>query len=341
MVATAGPSLDVWPPQEFPGPLTINRPITVDFRDSTLWAAKGPVLTIKGTGICLRNACIEVTGDLTSDDDDNSAVAIQVLGRGKVIFENVKVTGFVRGIPGENGLWHIPRSLALGTLVAGEAHEFRIRLTVPTDCQLVVEGQGLAVTPQSLCLGQHEVTLQLEPGHAGPYSARVLAVTRSFKRCVTFTAYFCDAEQGQNTIKGVGQLIWPADNSGDKREAEDPEVEQAADTPQSSVDTETGHARQTEPEPGEAIQPEPERGPLLSGANALPPKRHARSVSIPNWVHETVDEKSSAESTEPSPPVAEAPQENPQEQSTDQPSTGNESTESRRNSGRPGKAFGL
>jgi uncharacterized membrane protein YhaH (DUF805 family) len=333
MIATAGPSLDVWPPQEFPGPVTVDRPIAIDFRDSTVWATKGPVLTIKGAGAAIRNACIEVTGDLTGCDDDAAAIAIQVLGRAKVLFENVKVCGAVRGVPGEDGLWHIPRSLALGRLTAGETHQFLLRLTVPTNCRLVADGQGVALTPDSLPAGEHDVVLRVAPGITGPYSARVSAITKSFKRCMALSAYFCEADQGQKAAKGEGQLIWPLE----KKPADfhrDSSTVAAAQTERETPPVEDTAPDQDQ-QPGAAVlQPDGSHEEHPTAAQPVRHRRHMRSVTIPDWVRGVAD------GTEPSAPSETADgatqtSEPKQAAPTFLPDASQKTT------GRPGKAFGL
>jgi len=347
MVKTAGDSLQIFPPCEFAGPLTIDRSITVDFGNSTLWAIKGPVLTVKGSKVCIRNAHIEVTGSMEGANDDE-ITAIRVEGRGKVTFENVKVHGRVKGVKGEAGQWKIPRSLSLGTLVAGQSHEFRVHLEVPAECELQAEGPaGLTLYPQRLAVGGQEVILQFAEHLTGHYSVHIMLATRNFKRRIALNACFCDLDLNPAAIKGEGQLIYPAPVAPKVLAPKDAPA--VAPTPVESpppISEEKGKA----PEPRPPIrEPSPPVPPEAPPTVVSPPPRRPRIVSqpgIPLWAGGS--QGSALVSDPDSQPVVPVPPE--EKDSRDKPEkaaapiatvSNAPGRDSKRISAKPGKAFDI
>lgn len=348
MVKSAGDSLQIFPPCEFAGPLTIDRSITVDFGNSTLWAIKGPVLTVKGSKVCIRNAHIEVTGSMEGANDDE-ITAIRVEGRGKVTFENIKVHGRVKGVKGEAGQWKIPRSLSLGTLVAGQSHEFRVHLEVPAECELQAEGPaGLTLYPQRLAVGDQEVILQFAEHLTGHYSAHIMLATRNFKRKIALNACFCGLDMNPAAIKGEGQLIYPAPHTTElkardnKAEATSPPPEPAPPEPEAKKEK-VSVSGPPSPEPHPPARPEP-RPPVP--APPPPRRRIVTGPSIPTWAGGSQGSTPiSAPDGEPvvsSSPDEKGSQDNP-EADESQPTNGPiaPNRDSKRISAKPGKAFDI
>ena len=44
------------------GPAVLRKPVTIEGHGRTIWARRGPVLTIESHGVALRNLNVEVTG---------------------------------------------------------------------------------------------------------------------------------------------------------------------------------------------------------------------------------------------------------------------------------------
>ena len=347
MVKTAGDSLEIFPPCEFAGPLTIDRSITVDFGNSTLWAIKGPVLTVRGSKVCIRNAHIEVTGSMDGANEDENT-AIHVKGRGKATFENVKVHGRIKGIKGEDGQWKIPRSLSLGTLAAGQSHEFRVHLEVPAECELQAEGPaGLTLYPQRLAVGDQEVILQFAEHFTGHYSAHIMLATRNFKRRIALNACFCDLDLNPAAIKGEGQLIYPVPVAPKVEAPRDaPAIAPTPVEPTPPISEEKGKAPEPRPpirEPSPAVRPE--TPPTV----VSPPPRRPRIVSqpgIPLWAGGS--QGSALVSDPDSQPVVPVPPE--EKDSQDKPEkaaapiaagSNAQGRDSKRISAKPGKAFDI
>src|SRR5262249_59307234 len=79
-------------PREFPGPVTVRRPLTLDGHGATLWARQGPVLTVAAPHVVLRNLRIEVTGTSASGPEDACALLVRA---GSLRLENAERHGTI------------------------------------------------------------------------------------------------------------------------------------------------------------------------------------------------------------------------------------------------------
>jgi hypothetical protein len=148
--------------REFRGPVIVRRPLTVVGQGGTLWAPKGPVLTVLSKGVVLQDLNVEVTQDQLVLTDDDACALVVGPGLG-VTLNSVVVRGDVRGLDAEEGRWRYPRSLRLGALRAGREHRFIMRLTAPAPCRLESEIAGLEVRPREFPGGPAEIEIAIEP----------------------------------------------------------------------------------------------------------------------------------------------------------------------------------
>jgi F-box protein 11 len=152
--------------REFQGPLVIRHPVVIEGQGGTIWAPRGPVLTIEADGVRLHNLNVEVTGNEAGLDGE-SACALRVAPHLAIKLDNVSVRGTVHGLSTEEGDWSYPRSLPLGSLKPGMSHEFKARLVLPVPCRLVSRIDGLTIEPGRANGGPVEITLTLAPLPAG------------------------------------------------------------------------------------------------------------------------------------------------------------------------------
>src|SRR5262245_17591327 len=101
-----GETVELGTPGERPGPIVVRNPVTLDGRGCTLWAQTGPVVTVAGNNVALKNLRIESTAD-GADEGPNKGVALRVDGAGLTL-DNVTVRGAVVGLPAEEGEWRYP-----------------------------------------------------------------------------------------------------------------------------------------------------------------------------------------------------------------------------------------
>lgn len=149
------------PPQEYPGPIEIKHPMTLDGQGATVWARHGAVINVLSDGVVLRNLKIEVTGGDTSTRIEGEC-ALSVEPNRTIQLENVEVRGSVLGLCDEEGAWLYPSSLHLGSLEFGSEHDLILRIYVPVDCRFSSSVSGLMVQPTKLSKGPNEVHLHVE-----------------------------------------------------------------------------------------------------------------------------------------------------------------------------------
>jgi F-box protein 11 len=176
-------------PQEYPGPVTITSPLTLDGQNATVWALKGPVVSIYSADVTLRNLRIEVT-DNSAASGSEEACAILVQSGRKVRLENVEVRGSVIGLVEEEGIWRYPNGLVIGLLETGVEHHFTLRLAVPVPCKITSNISGVEVEPRQLNPGPQEVRLTIESLYPDTLLSGSLSLTSaSLKRFIGFSAY--------------------------------------------------------------------------------------------------------------------------------------------------------
>ena len=149
----------LWP-QEYAGPIILKNAITIEGNGATIWALKGPVVSLQCPGVMLRNVKVECTGEDTGHESDRYALLIEP----GIDFElnDVEVRGLVKGIPSEEGEWRYPLSLSLGALLCKHEYQYRLRLVVPVPCRIQSTISGIETIPQQLVPGLNEVILHIE-----------------------------------------------------------------------------------------------------------------------------------------------------------------------------------
>jgi hypothetical protein len=143
-------------PGEYPGPVVVRRPLTIDGQGATVWALAGPALAIDADRVRVRHLGVEATGGEAPGSPAGCALLV-CAGR-QANLENV----VVRGLIGEDGCWRLPDALHLGRLGPGEEHAWTVRLYAPVPCGLAPAVAGLEVVPAELAAGANEVRLTLE-----------------------------------------------------------------------------------------------------------------------------------------------------------------------------------
>lgn len=143
------------PRGEYEGPLVINRTCVVDGGGATLWARRGPVLTIEAEGVTVQNLRVE-----TPEASAPSAV-IEIRASGAQL-SGVEVNGDISGLPGEAEGWHLPPVITLGDFAAGQKNTFSCELDLPMDAILTCRVHGLRVTPSMLRCGKNRIMLETD-----------------------------------------------------------------------------------------------------------------------------------------------------------------------------------
>lgn|GEM_PF-4774301 len=197
-------------PREIVGPLFIRKPISIDGRGATIYAVAGPVVQILSEDVSLENLKIEVTGENFEVD---KACAIDCGGSINAEFRNVEIYGNVRGLPGEEGDWHCPRSLNLGRIEPSLEHIYCITINVPVETKLESRIAGIYLDPGRINPGHHMITIKTDPLPNDIWlDGTIDLITSHFKRCIRIYGQTCKptADFSIKVSTGRGQLIWEA-----------------------------------------------------------------------------------------------------------------------------------
>ncbi len=196
--------------QEVPGPVTIQRPVTIEGEEGVIWALKGPVVSIQSDGVVLRNLAILLTGKEGLQDGE-AGCALVVKPGVTVTLENVSVRGSVLGLRKEEGEWQYPTALALGELKPGQQHKFRMLLVVPVRCRLKTDIEVLRIEPGEFDYGTVEVEMSVGPLAPGArLRGKLFLQTDSLLREIAVTASVGKGGGDKETV-GAGQFVWPPD----------------------------------------------------------------------------------------------------------------------------------
>lgn len=197
-------------PQEYPGPITIQHSLTIDGRGATIWALKGPVLTVlPGVKVRLKNLRVEVTGEEPVKTHDEE-VAIKVSPSANVDLDEVEVRGAIDGMAQEGGQWRYPKSLYLGTFSASQPNEFQVRLVAGAGCKITSQVSGLEVSPASVGPGPTTLLLKVDKLRDDTYlHGRILIKTAFSKRWIVISGHGTNAVSASQTPHGI---LWePSD----------------------------------------------------------------------------------------------------------------------------------
>ncbi|MDJ1182953.1 hypothetical protein [Roseofilum casamattae] len=190
--------------QEYAGPITINSPLLLDGRGSTIWARQGPVVSINSENVRLSNLRIEITGN-EQTENPKERYAIFIGGQHNIQLDNVEVRGEVMGVLGEEGKWNYPQSLHLGKLAYGREYDLCLRLIVPVNCTIDSDISALDLQPRHLQAGPNEIQLHVERLPADTLiNGNIFLVSSSLKRRITFNASIVSSKE----IREPENPIW-------------------------------------------------------------------------------------------------------------------------------------
>lgn len=140
---------------EYEGPLTIDRPCTIDGSKSTLWANNGPVLIINSTGVTVKNLRVECTGQRNNNE---SPVAITTSANDTKLI-NVEVNGNIKGFPNEPETWSLPTIISLGDFAANAENTFCINLKAAYEAEIINNMSNVTLSPTKLYAGSNIIKL--------------------------------------------------------------------------------------------------------------------------------------------------------------------------------------
>lgn len=176
--ASAGALLTL-PSGEFEGPVTVNKPLRLLGKNTTLWAKKGAVLEINSNGVSIENLRVELTEGNLSDTAICAACDASV--------RNVEVLGGVKGFGAEDGAFDVPRTIELGDFLADSENTFLLTVNVPDKTEIVCDIRELKFSPSTLEPGRNDVTVTVSGISAQTFLyAEILFKTKFTRRiCIT------------------------------------------------------------------------------------------------------------------------------------------------------------
>lgn len=145
-------------PNEYEGPLIIDRSCVIDGKTSTLWVNDGPALIIRSNNVTIRNLRIDVIGNSGNYDHQT---AIQG-NNYNVIFENVEVTGRVAGVYGESADWQLPKTLSLGDIKAEQENYITIALDAAADADIINNIKCIELSASKLNAGRNVIKIKTD-----------------------------------------------------------------------------------------------------------------------------------------------------------------------------------
>jgi len=195
-------SMEITPPRlEIEGPLVIDRPITIMGNGATIWARRGPVLSIRSQDVQLEKLNLEVT-DRKPGKTPKANCALLVDGVKDPKLSDVSIQGNVIGLKGEKRRWHCPHSIRV-YVPSNRSCEIPLRFSIPMSCHLeVVSSGGLDVSPSQIKGGDDSpITLKLDPLPSGQRRFGRIVVRNS-----ALTRYIFIRASAHDDVFGPGLL---------------------------------------------------------------------------------------------------------------------------------------
>lgn len=140
-------------PGEYEGPLTIDRPCTIDGAKSTLWSNNGPVLIINSPGVTIKNLRVEYTGPRSEND---SPIVIKTSAPDTGLTE-VEVNGDIKGFPGEAEGWTLPGVISLGDFAANKKNTFSVCIPAAAAGEIKNNMNNVTLSTEKLFAGNNSI----------------------------------------------------------------------------------------------------------------------------------------------------------------------------------------
>lgn len=141
-------------PGEYEGPLTIDRPCTIDGANSTLWSNKEPILIVNSTGVIIKNIRVEYTGQRT--ENANPIAIITSDSNTKLV--DVEVNGAVKGFANEAEEWTLPSIISLGDFAANKENSFSVDISAAGDAEIKNNIKNVRLSSKTLSEGNNNIT---------------------------------------------------------------------------------------------------------------------------------------------------------------------------------------
>lgn len=140
-------------PNEYEGPLTIDRPCILNGSNSTLWSDNKPVLIINSPNVVIKDLRVECT----KNTDNTEPVIITSGADTKLI--NVEVNGNIKGFPDESELWELPNMITLGSFASNKQNTFLINIPAAENAQIQNNINNVHLSAKTLLPGNNNIII--------------------------------------------------------------------------------------------------------------------------------------------------------------------------------------
>lgn len=180
------------PSGEFKGPVIIDRPCILKGNSTTLWNNKGSVIEIRSQGVKICGIRAEITDPESESDCICSYYP-------DTVFENVEISGHIKGVEKEELQWIIPKNLSLGEFKSDNVNTFVFEIYVPAETKISTDISGIKISPSVLYEGRNTVSLTTDRIKNKIFVYGEIILESKFKRRIYVSGKsFSDAPLRQN-----------------------------------------------------------------------------------------------------------------------------------------------
>lgn len=193
-IVNSGGNLIELPVGEFKGPLIIDKPCTVKGNCTTLWNNDGTVIDIRSQGVRLQN----IRAEITSNNDELHCICSYFED---TEFENVEISGAVKGVRDEELQWIMPKSIFLGDFKAENINTYQMEIYVPLKSEVSCDVSGIKISPSVLEKGRNTVFIETENIKNKVFIYGEILIKSIFTRRIYISGRcFSDAPLNQNVM---------------------------------------------------------------------------------------------------------------------------------------------
>ncbi len=193
IINSAGNNIEL-PSGEFKGPVIIDRPCTVKGNSTTLWNNDGSVIEIRSAGVKLCN----IRAEITSSNADLCCICSYYQD---TLFENMEISGRVKGIKNEEFQWIMPKSISLGDFKSDSRNTYQMEIYVPAECELLCDISGIKISPLNLKKGRNTVFIEADDIKNNVFIYGEILIKSLFTRRIYISGRsYSDAELRNNIV---------------------------------------------------------------------------------------------------------------------------------------------
>ncbi len=191
IISSGGYDIEL-PSGEFKGPVIIDKPCILKGNSTTLWNNKGSVIEIRSQGVKICGIRAEITDPESESDCICSYYP-------DTVFENVEISGRIKGVEKEEFQWIMPRNLSLGEFKADNINTFLFEIYIPSEAKISTDISGISISPSVLHEGRNTIAVTTEKIKHNVFIYGEIIIESKFRRRIYISGKsFADAALQQN-----------------------------------------------------------------------------------------------------------------------------------------------